>query len=315
MRINNIFSPVLAAALSLLVLPACTQKDELSDDAINVVEVTAFKGVEDTRALELSDDNKTLTAPWREGETVEVYLYDPSAQSSGKVYLNVGTLTAQSGGYTTTLKGKIRGTFVGGERLKFSYRHGLLFDYRRQTGSLEDIADNYDFATAFADVSEVGSGTLTISESLSFTSKQCIIRFALADADGKPLKASKLTIRSSTGDGVYARDFLVQYVDLAENAYQAGPVEVNLSTPSDVVYVALSGAQGWPPTNVSYQPLDIVATVGEDTYNCKRAPFSFELNKYYLYDVTLTKPVTDPDVELDGDASSRYGQGTIGSLD
>ncbi len=311
MRINRIFFPVSVAALSILLLPACAQKDDFVDEIIHEVEVTAFKGSPETRALDLSDDNKTLTAPWEEGETVEVFLYNSSAQSGGDVYVNVGTLTAQSGGYSTTLKGVIRGTFKGGEGLMFSYRHGLLFDYRGQDGSLDYIADNCDYATAYADVAEVGSGTLTLSGSLSFTSAQCVIRFALADADGNPLNASKLTIQSSNGNDQYAMDFLLQYVDLSKmdvyNYYSPGPVEVNLSTPSNVVYVALSGADGSFLTSLSNKPISIVATVGDDTYTCVKAPFSFQLNKYYLYDVTLTKPVTDPSVTVDTQGS-RYGE-------
>ena len=312
MRINRIFFPVSVAALSMLLLPACAQKDEFVDDVTHVVEVTAFKGSAETRALALSDDNKTLTAPWEEGETVEVYRlnYSPSAQPGDNVYVNVGTLTAQSGGYSTTLKGVIRGTFKGGESLMFSYRHGLLIDYRGQKGTLDDIADNYDYATATAYVSDVSSGTLVLSGSLSFTSAQCVIRFALADAEGNPLNASKLTIQSSNGNDEYATNFLLQYVDMSKldayNYYCAGPVEVNLSTPSNVIYVALSGADGSYLTSLSSRTISIVATVGEDTYTCVKTPFSFQLNKYYLYDVTLTKPVTDPSVTVDTQGG-RYG--------
>ncbi len=316
MRTNKIFFPVSVAALSILLLPACAQKDEFVDDVNHVVEVTAFKGSPETRALDLSDDNKTLTAPWEEGETVEVYFYDPSAED---VYVNVGTLTAQSSGYTTTLKGVIRGTFIGGESLMFSYRHGLLFDYRGQDGSLDYIADNCDYATAYADVAEVRSGTLIINGPVSFSSMQCIIRFSLVDGGGNPLNASKLTIQSSTGYDNYQYDFLVQYADLSriyeEGGYLQGPVEVNLSTPSNVVYVALSGNQRGPLSSVSGAPLSIVATVGEDTYTCVKSSFSFELNKYYLYDVTMSKPVTDPDVDFETDSSSRYGQANVGSLE
>ena len=319
MRLYSLLLPVSAAALSILILPACAQKDDVSYDVIHTVEVTAYKGSDETRALDLSDDNKTLTAPWEEGETVEVYQLNTLSQSSTDVYVNVGTLTAQSSGYTTTLKGVIRGTFIGGESLMFSYRHGLLFDYRGQDGSLDYIADNCDYATAYADVAEVVSGTLTLSESLSFSSMQCVIRFSLADVDGNPINASKLTIQSSTGSGDYTTDYLVQYVDMSKRYvfehYNSGPIEVNLSTPSNVVYVALSGAQRGPLNNLTNVPLSLVATVGDYTYSCVKSNFSFELNKYYLYDVTMTKPLTDPDVDLETDSSSRYGQATVGSLE
>ncbi len=301
-RVNIL--PIIAATLSsLLVLPACSQKEEIVVDEAYTLEIVAVKGsAGQTRALALDED--FLGAPWKAGETVSVFFFDPTAQSAGEVYKKVGTLEAQSDGYTTTLKGKLDGSYDVGDRLMFSYQHDLLFDYRGQTGLLDDIADNHDYAIASGQVSSVSSGTITVSSGSSgssglyFSSLQAIFKFNLKDSEGTPLEASKVVIRSyiAATENTSDQDFLIEYFNPTQmGVYQGdsgrpGPVEVNLSTASSVVYVALSGVGTNGPMNgLSGRPIEITATVGDDTYTYTSDSFSFELNKYYVYDVVMKK--------------------------
>lgn len=315
----NIYSFAAAAALSLLILPSCSQKDEILDTETYSVEFVAVKGSDDeavwTRALE-EGPNNYLYAPWEEGETVQVFKVNPSAQSPQEAYVSVGTLTAQSSGSTTTLKGKLTGLFTLGDRLFFSYRHGLVFDYRGQNGTLEDIADNYDYATTSSSISKISSGAIILSsDKLRFDSLQSIFKLTLKDASGGALNASKLVLQSTSTyedqDGQLVEyEALAQLAGVINNAdsYLAGPIEIIPQSPTNVFFVALYGYSHG-------DPFVIKATVGEETYTFSTDNFRYYSDSYYVYDVIMTNPVTDPDVELDGDASLRYGQGTIGSLD
>ena len=292
---------IAVAALScLLVLPACSQNDDIVESGTYTIEVAAVKGssgaTPSTRALTLDGDY--LGAPWVDGETVSVFKANFSAQSADEAYLEVGTLTAQSSnGYTTKLVGKLTGTFEAGDFLMFCYQHGFQFDYRGQKGTLEYIASNYDYALAGGEVSAVSSGTITISTALVFSSMQSIFKFNLKDSQGAPLEASKLVIRSYTaGENGTEQDFLVQsfdpiHIGVSEGSGgQPGPIEVNLSTPSSAIFVALSGVgQQGPLSPLEAKPITMTATVGKDTYTYTKDSFSFDINKYYVYDVKMTK--------------------------
>ena len=295
MRKANIFSPVTLAALSLLiVLPACSQKEDIIEEETYTVAITAVKGsADETRALELSGNY--LQATWKEGDVVSVYLANPSAQSTEDAYLNVGTLTAQSSGSSTTLAGTLTGTFSPGDNLFFSYQHGLMFDYRGQKGTLEEIASKYDFAITGGTVDEVSSSTFTLSSPLYFSSMQSIFKFTLKDTTDTALEASKLVIQSKAVVEGSEQDFLIQSFDpsvmgVFGDSGQPGPVEVNPETPTNVFFVALSAVGEYGPMSpLRNKPFAITATVGGDTYTYSTDDFTFYMNNYYVYDVIMIK--------------------------
>lgn len=285
-------------------------RPSVSDPTVELVDYTVYRGYHSwsgqTRAL--VEDGNYISGPREEGDPVSVYLSDDSSLRE------VGTLYAQNGGTSLIdLKGDLSGTFFAGDMFLFSYKHGLVFDYTGQKGTLEDIADNYDYSTATMQVASVNPESNTLSfgrTELRFSQEQCFVRFTLQDSEGNPLNASKLVVRCNVGEG----DYLVQSKERTYLGYENisyGPIEVNLTNPSNVIYVALAGSASY---GVDRKPLNLTATVGDDTYTCKKENFSFYNSGYYLCNVTMIKPVTDPDVELDASSADRYGQGTEGSL-
>ncbi len=67
-------------------------------------------------------------------------------------------------------------------------------------------------------------------------------------------------------------------------------LEENLSTPSSAIFVALAGTgQHGPLSPLEAKPITMTATVGENTYTYTKDSFSFDINKYYVYDVKMTK--------------------------
>ncbi len=308
MRRFSILSLIAVAALSsFIVLPACSQNDDIVEAGSYTIEISAFKGSAEvtpsTRALTLDGDY--LGAPWVDGETVSVFKANfPSqsaAEASAEAYLEVGTLTAQSSdGYTTKLVGKLTGTFKVGDQLMFSYRHGLRFDYRGQKGTLEYIAPKFDYAIAFGEVSAVGSGTITVStgpsSGLYFSSMQAIFKFSLKDATGTALEASKLVIQSKAVVGESEQDLLIQCFDPTQmgvpdgDSGRPGVIEVIPDTPTNVFFVALAAVgENAPMGSLIDKPFAMTATVGEATYTYTKESFSFDSNKYYVYDVKMTK--------------------------
>lgn len=299
MKMKDSFFAVVFTALPLLiVLSACSHEyDEADSDGIYKIEVPAVKGSSEgvlTRALDLSTDGLTLTAPWKAGDTVTVFRYiDP-------IYKECGKLTARQDGITTILEGTVNGSFSVGDVLCFSYRHGLQFSYAQQKGTLDDIAENHDYALSQAEVSAVSSGSITLSQPLSFASKQCIVRFTLKDDEGNRLFAQRLVLRSYDKNLPDRKPYwssnnkLCRFYDLnttesiSKNA-SLGYIYVNLSDPSDVIYVALSGYKLESVNPLDSNPLYMTATVGNDTYTYVKDSFSFELDKYYVYNVKMTK--------------------------
>ncbi|MCR5464827.1 MAG: hypothetical protein K6F06_09890 [Bacteroidales bacterium] len=297
MRITNRILLGIVSALSILILlSSCSLDEDFAGDGTYKVEVTAFKGSGEsdmTRALELTgDDGDFLGAPWEAGDIVTVYQVIPTATSSADMYREVGTLTAQSGGYTTTLKGTLKGSFIPGVKLMLSYRHGLLFDYTGQNGSLDDIASNHDYALAYVDVSDVGSGTLVFENTPVFESLQSIFRLTFKDADGNYLEAEKISIRCYTNLG--NTDNLIQYYNPSRvglsytNKYSRGSIEVTLDSPSHTAYVALAGlGESGPMTGLVESELYISVYVGASSYSYHKETFTFENNKYYLLDLIM----------------------------
>ncbi len=294
--ISNI--AVLSVLASMVALTACSEKEEVGGEGTYRIEVQATKGATDgvvfTRALELSDDGMTLIAPWEAGEKVYVYGMNPTPQSPADAYKPLGTLTAQTSGVTTTLAGELSGTITVGDLLLFSYQHDLDFNFSPQDGSLDKIASDFDGATCVSSVTGVGTSTITLPTALGFSSQQCVVRFTLTDEEGAPIVPDKLVLDTTPGgaSGQYPQ-FIQHFVPTAveySSAVKCGAIEVN--NPSyNVIFVALSG--NYDGTRImggmNNANLVMTATVGSDVYVYEKSGFSFENDKYYVYEVVMKK--------------------------
>ena len=193
-----------------IALAACSDKD--NDDNSNIVNnpdpatvetvrkpslpqsctltITATKGNDASlsKALSLTNEDKTLNASWAQGEIVAVYTGDTK----------IGELTAESDGASTTLSGSnLTPAPSVGDPLTLKFNET---DYSGQDGTLETIATKYDYATATVTVASISDdGNITIEETAAdFENQQAIVKFTLSsngtEIDATTVKVNGITI-------------------------------------------------------------------------------------------------------------------------
>lgn len=175
---------------------ACTNDDNIIDEpqqpaatGTYTMTVNAQKGGDDATTRALALDGKTLNASWAVGEEVTVYNNTKKAQLDG-------TLKAQSDGSSTTLKGSLTGTIENGDELILHFNSA---NYASQSGTLDYIAANCDFAEASITVSSVdGENNVIPTSAASFVNQQAIVKFILKDKEGNDLNVSNLTISAGS---------------------------------------------------------------------------------------------------------------------
>ena len=253
-----------------------------------------------TRALALDESGikNVLNATWTVGDKVIVYLNRETRFG----YPELGTLTAQSSGESTTLTGTIQttGITVGGgfgdpvetydlttdDKLYLSYSgtlgEGLQSFSQQQDGTLQKLADYFDYAGADVTVSSVSGSTVTISEaSAQFENLSFIIRFTLQDmATGSAISPSNLAIKCET-TGAYPVESR-NNIEIPATTYQTNG--------EGVVFVQL------PRTNQTTGftgDITLTATVGDDTYTYTKSGVNFTNGKYYEITVKMSKVVVD----------------------
>ena len=275
---------ILAAALAAA-LVACTREElpqtfEEQPQTVEEPEVTVYtltveatKGGDDaTRALSLS--GKTLSATWAEGEAVTVYNITRNAALEG-------SLTAQSAGAETTLKGTLTGTIAAGDDLRLMF---LSPNYSSQNGTLEYIASHCDYAEATTKVSAVSNGNITASDA-TFTNQQAIVKFILKDiATGNPaINATNLTV--TTG---------------------ATTINVTPSGATDVLFVAIPGISG--------QAVSLSADITPAyIYTYEKSGVTFANSQYYEITVKMTKHAVNL-AALTSDFTAAHGDVLTGTL-
>ena len=210
----------------------------------------------DTRALTL--DGNTLNSVWAQGEVVTVYNVTKSADLTG-------TLVAQVSGVNTTLKGSLTGTIDNGDELKLKF---LSPNYDSQTGTLEYIAANCDYAEATVTVASVEGGNITTAETASFTNQQAIVRFILKNSGGTSISASSLTVSNNT------------------NSYTITP-----ASPTSEIYVAIPG--------FSNNIFTLTASVGGSTYDYAKSEVTFDNSSFYSINVKLSECIDLASVTTD----------------
>ena len=230
------------AAFAALALFSCTKEMELpapqeeqqpEAEKVWTVTVKATRGADDLTKAVLTDDGwieeeadaatkglelegNYLKSTWDFKEKVYVYKGDAL----------VGELESQRFGENTTLlRGSLSGNFSVGQSLNL-YLVGPenARSYIGQKGTLEDIAENYDYARAQVQVEAIDSETDAITlSSANFENLQSINEFSF----GGSAKVKQLTI---SGAGIVGRSDTEAYVTVTPDV------------PGNKLYVAISNS-------------------------------------------------------------------------
>ena len=206
-RITNIRT-LAALLMASAAIVSCSVKEDIFEEKTTIKEepakvytlsVNATKGGDDEATKALSLDGKTLNATWAQNEEVTVYNKTKKAQLDG-------TLKAQSDGSSTTLKGSLTGTIENGDELILRFTSA---NYASQSGTLDYIAANCDFAEASITVSSVDgeNNVIPTTSTASFVNQQAIVKFILKDQDNNDLNVSNLTISAGSNRLVSASGY------------------------------------------------------------------------------------------------------------
>ena len=276
------------ALIALAFASGCSKNDNiLPDDAATKYRLTvkADKGTDDpsSKALAIEDRNGKhyLASSWETGDAIYVHLYTTGSP--------IGTLHPRSEGANAYLDGEISGSLHTGDYLCFSYPiSSFNWDYTGQDGSLETIAQRYDYAYADAYIKSVEGSTITI-DPLTFSAQQAIVKFTLVDATGNPVYPTKLTL---TAKDAQNHDLLIR------SNSNTGNLEINIdqTTPHNEIYTALNFMG--TSTAASFK---LVASVGEQiTYVYERnTETTFQTGKYYEIKVKLSDMTVNPSIGID----------------
>ncbi|MCR5152800.1 MAG: hypothetical protein K6A98_06575 [Prevotella sp.] len=272
------------------------------------IKINAKKGNEATRALDLTSD--VLTAYWK--TTDLVYVYDEGwNQYNGNLHAladgSASNQVSQAEG-TITVKGSAAEPAVG-NKLNFIFPR-TTWSYEGQDGTLETIAQRYDYAKAQATIETMNGNSITMTNPnpVDFKSMQAIVKFELKDNAGtNAISVRSLKIRTSNNlHLIKSGDFThtTNYVD------ETG-LDVTSTTDRSDWYVALCGVQ----TD------DVLSIVAKDS-NGKSYYFEktissagdaaladgLENGKYYI--IQLNQVVESPDNALTVEAKES-GQTTV----
>ena len=239
------------------------------------IEATKGGDAATTRALAL--DDKTLNATWQTTDEVAVYNFTQKATLEGH-------LSPQSDGASAMLTGSLTGSVAEGDTVYLRWP-SVDADYTGQNGTLETIAQHYDYTTGVAKVTSVDGTTIGAEDSshgghVLFTNSQAIVKFTLIDkATGSPINATQLTIDAKVNGG----SRLIQSITYP-NAYKIGTITINRTEPTDnVVYAAL------PFSSQAKFTFALTATDGTHNYTYEKAGVTMLNGRYYEVKVKMTR--------------------------
>ena len=210
--------------LLMLAFTACSSDNDERADAPRFYNVTLTASMGDAETRALSESGNVITATFAAGDKVKVLKSDGT---------EVGELTANTAGASTTLDGNISGTFSVNEVLTFRYRSATA-NYDGQVGTLAGIADNQDYAEGTLKVIDPNTNPLTFeSNSVTLTAKQSITKFTFTDGT----------------NAINVKDFRIIAAGLVQSiatngAETLGTVTGTLTAASSDVYVALRNNSG-----------------------------------------------------------------------
>jgi len=215
---------IFCGMLAMLAFTACSSDNDESADAPRFYNVTLTASMGDAETRALSVNGNVITATFAAGDKVKVVKSDGT---------EVGELTANTAGASTTLDGNISGTFSENEVLTFRYRSATA-NYDGQVGTLAGIADNQDYAEGTLKVIDPNTNPLTFeSNSVTLTAKQSITKFTFTDGT----------------NAINVKDFRIIAAGLVQSiatngAETLGTVTGTLTAASSDVYVALRNNSG-----------------------------------------------------------------------
>ncbi|MBR2239353.1 MAG: hypothetical protein IJ887_16035 [Prevotella sp.] len=253
-----------------------------------------------TRALSI-DGSGALNATWETSNEVKAYNHTQSSAFTG-------SLKPQSSGVSATLTGSLTGS-VAVDDIIYLRWPSVDADYTGQDGTLETIAQRYDYTTGVAQVTSVDGTTIGAEDSsyggpVLFTNSQAIVKFTLIDkATGSPINATQLTIDAKVG--VESR--LIQSLTYPDT-YTLGTITINRTTPTgNVVYAAL------PFSSQASFTFDLTATDGKYTYTYEKAGVTMLNGRYYEITVKMTRayPIALNEVTSDYIGSVVTTDGTV----
>ena len=258
----RVLSILLAATATFV---ACSNDNDLPNvnDGSSIstynFSVQATKSGPATRALTLDESGAkpVLNATW--ATTEQVYVVNTTSSTTLG-----GSLSPESDGADATLKGTLTGSILNDDELALTVPRATIDD-TGQVGTLADIAEKYDYATATVTVTDVSTPNVTTTDA-SFINQQAIVKFTLQDAGGDALNATELTI-SAAG--------------LKTTEATTGDITVTPTSGTSTIYAALSG--------ISSTAVTLTATVGNDTYSFEKAGVTFTNGKYYEITVKMTR--------------------------
>ncbi|MBR6466241.1 MAG: hypothetical protein IKS82_07385 [Bacteroidales bacterium] len=285
---KKVFNYCLLALSALAFAVGCSKNDNILPDDTSPkyrLTVKADKGTDNpsSKALAIEDRNGKhyLASSWETGDAIYVHL-----NTTGN---SIGTLHPRSEGANAYLDGDISGSLHTGDYLCFSYPiSSFNWDYTGQDGSLETIAQRYDYAYADAYIKSVDGSTITV-DPLTFSAQQAIVKFTLVDAASNPVCPTKLTL---TAKDAQNHDILIR------SNSSTGNLEINIdqTTPHNEIYAALNFMG--TSTAASFK---LVASVGEQiTYVYERnTETTFQTGKYYEIKVKLSNMTVNPSIGID----------------
>ena len=254
-----------------------------------------------TRALSI-DGSGALNATWETSNEVMAY-------NKTKSSVFTGSLKPQSNGVSATLTGSLTGSVAKDDVIYLRWP-SVDADYTGQNGTLETIAQRYDYTTGVAKVKAI-SGAAIVAEDypsggpVLFTNSQAIVKFTLIDkATATPINATQLTIDAKVGE----ESRLIQSITYPD-AYKIGPITIDRTTPTDnVVYAAL------PFSSQAKFTFALTATDGTNTYTYEKADVTMLNGKYYEVKVKMKRdpyPITLSEVTSDYIGSVVTTDGTV----
>ncbi len=234
-------------------------KGSASDEAVSS---NPTKGLE-----QMSDYINTF---WASGDKVMTY-----SNGYGTKY---GELTPNGDGTNiTTLSGTIDEAPSEGSNLSLVFPRYPL-DYTGQKGTLEDIAANFDYATASTTVTSV-TGSSVSTSGATFSDQQAILKINLQTGDERSsFSATDLGITDLNGN-------LIQSTDL-NGSVTYGGVNLSSSSAKSTFYVAMKSAGEMNLEMTAYNRSDGLA------YTFSRDNVSFENGHYYPLNIKFTAPST-----------------------
>ena len=300
---KNLFKFSIFIVSALFVLAGCSKDDidspeELQKDNVYKVSVNAKKESDESLTKALAVENRNgkhyLASSWKTSEVVYAFL-DLEKPANG-------SLSPKADGESAILEGNITGSIKQNDLVYFTFpADSYEFNYTGQDGTLETIAQNYDFSTALAKVASVTSTDITFDRSLTFSPVQSIVKFTLVDKNGDPVCPKKLKLVGLDSDD---KQVIRQVVGL--NA-TSGPLEISIdqTTPRNEIYVSLN-------LNGEASEFWLYAYMGDNPvrYQYTRDNVEFTKGKYYEIKVKFGDPIAQEAVKCNFTVTEDGGEWT-----